>query len=221
LVSIPSRYPYNFNYGTYRYALDPTIRPEVVPSPVPVAGGSWSYMTGTLGSQSNVVYPKLHMRDFAYESPSSNFGLQYGTIVLFSVEEVLFNKAEANANLGRNAEVLADLNTFLSTRITGVTPGSLPASQQLTEAKVLAYYGNAYDIKTALIKLILEYKRAEYVQEGMRWFDILRHNIPVTHKFVGAGGQVVKTLTIPANDKRRQLKLPDAVKLSGITDLNR
>jgi starch-binding outer membrane protein, SusD/RagB family len=220
LVSAPSRYPYNFNYGTYRYALDPSLRPVILTNPVQVTGGSWSFMSGTLG-QANIVVPKMHMRDFAYETPSSNFGLQYGTIPLFTVEEVLFNKAEANANLGKTAEAIADLNTYMSTRLTGVTPGSLPASMQITEAKVLAHYNNAFDIRTALVRLILEYKRAEYVQEGMRWFDILRHNIPVTHRFVGPGGQVIRTETLGPTDPRRQLKLPDAVKLSGITDLNR
>jgi hypothetical protein len=35
------------------------------------------------------------------------------------------------------------------------------------------------------------------------------------------GGVVYYTINLPADDKRRQLKLPDAVKLSGITDVNR
>ena len=220
LVSIPSRYPYGFNYAQYRYGFAPPIRPVILKSPVQVTGGSWSFMSGSVGSQSNLAVPKLHMRDFAYETPSSNFGFQYGTISLFTVEEVLFNKAEANAYLGKYAEAIADLNTYMSTRLTGVTPGSLPLSNQITEARVIAYYNNALDIRTALVRLILEYKRAEYVQEGMRWFDILRYKIPVTHDFVNAG-TIVSSVTLGPDDPRRQLKLPDAVKLSGITDLNR
>jgi hypothetical protein len=49
----------------------------------------------------------------------------------------------------------------------------------------------------------------------------LRYGLTVTHDFVGAGGVVTNSITIDPDDKLRQLKLPDGVKLSGITDLNR
>jgi hypothetical protein len=220
LVSCPTRYPYNFNYGTYRYGLDPILRPQILRNPVQVTGGSWSFISGSVGSQSNIVIPKLHMRDFAYETPSSDFGLQYGTVNLFTVEEVLFNKAEANAYLNNNAAAVNDLNIYMSTRLTGVTPGSLPANRQITEAKILNYYNSA-SLQEGLIRFILEIKRAEFVQEGMRWFDILRYKITVTHEMKSSAGSVISTEVLGPEDKRRQLKLPDAVKLSGITDLNR
>jgi hypothetical protein len=221
LVSCPSRYPYNFNYATYRYALDPVLRPQILRNPVQVTGGSWPFIVGSVGAQSNIAVPKLHMRDFAYETPSSDFGLQYGTVCLFTVEEVLFNKAEANSYLGKTAEAIADLNLYMSTRLIGVTPGNLPPNRQITEAKVLNYYNNTVNIQQGLVRLILELKRAEYVQEGMRWFDILRYNIPVTHDLKSSGGTVISTEVLAPDDKRRQLKLPESVKLSGITDLNR
>lgn len=220
LVSCPTRYNFNYQYATYRYGMDNSVRVQVYKNPVPVTGGQWSFMTGTLG-QSNIATPKLHMRDFAYETPTSDFGLQYGTICLFTVEEVLFNKAEANTYLNNTTAVINDLNLYMSTRLTGVTPGNLPANRQITADKVLAYYPTAPNLQSALINLILEYKRAEYVQEGMRWFDILRYRIPVTHKFLASGGVVERTETLEPDDKRRQLKIPDAAQLSGITDLNR
>lgn len=55
----------------------------------------------------------------------------------------------------------------------------------------------------------------------MRWFDMLRYGIPVTHDFIGSGDVVTGSITINADDKLRLLKLPDEVKLAGITDLNR
>ncbi len=221
LVSCPSNYAYNFHYATYRYALDPILKPQILKNPVQVTGGSWSFVSGSVGAQSNIALPKLHMRDFAYENPSSNFGLQYGTVCLFTVEEVLFNKAEAYAYQGYIAEAINDLNIYMSTRLTGITPGNLPANRQITQSKILSYYNNSVSIQEGLVKLILELKRAEYVQEGMRWFDILRYKIPVTHDLKSSAGMVVSTEVLAPDDKRRQLKLPDAVKLSGITDLNR
>lgn len=221
LVSCPSNYCYNFNYATYRYGMDNSVLIEVLQDPVQVTGGSWSFSTGTIGSQSNLAVPKLHMRDFASDNPTSNFGVPYGTVCLFTVEEVLFNKAEANVYLNNTSAAINDLNLYMSTRLTGVTPGNLPLNRKITNNKVLAYYNNTLSLQEALLNLILEYKRAEYVQEGMRWFDMLRYNIPVTHKIVGPGGVVTGTISLSGTDKRRQLKLPDAVKLSGITDLNR
>jgi hypothetical protein len=133
---------------------------------------------------------------------------------------VLFNKAEANTYLGNYDAAIADLNTYMSTRITGATPGALAPARQITQAKVIAHYSGRYAIKDALIRYILELKRAEFIHEGMRWFDILRYNLPVTHR-IQNGTPTGTFITIDANDKRRQLKLPDGVKLSGITDLNR
>lgn len=220
LVSCPSQYAYNFHYGTYRFGLDPVLRPQILKNPVQVTGGAWSFVTGSVGAQSNLVVPKLHMRDFAFETPSSDFGISYGTICLFTVEEVLFNKAEANAYLGKYTDAINDLNLYMSTRLTGITPGSLPANNQITEAKIVSYYNNSVSVQQGLINLILELKRAEYVQEGMRWFDVLRYKIPVSH-VLKSGGSVINTEVLGPDDKRRQLKLPESVKLSGITDLNR
>ncbi len=221
LVSCPSNYAYNFQYATYRYGLDPVLRPQILKNPVQVTGGSWSFIVGSVGAQSNIAVPKLHMRDFAYDNPSANFGFQYGTVCLFTVEEVLFNKAEAYAYEGFYTEAINDLNLYMSTRLTGVTPGNLPANRQITQAKILSYYNNSVSIQQGLVNLILELKRAEYVQEGMRWFDVLRYKIQVSHDIKSTGGTVVSTEVLSPDDKRRQLKLPDAVKLSGITDLNR
>jgi hypothetical protein len=58
---------------------------------------------------------------------------------------------------------------------------------------------------------LLDFKRAEFVQEGMRWFDLLRYNIPVTH--TTTDGQV---LTLEADDKRRVFQIPESAKLSGV-----
>ena len=53
-----------------------------------------------------------------------------------------------------------------------------------------------------MIQAALDFKRISYLQEGLRWFDILRLNIPVQH----TGLNINTTLT--ANDPRRLLQLP-------------
>lgn len=221
LVTCSTIYNYGLRYATYRYALTPFLQTRILQTPLQVTGGSWSFITGTVGSQSNVAIPKLNYTDFASTTPGGNTGTPYGTMTLFSVEEVLFNKAEANAYLGNYDAAISDLNLYMSTRLTGVTPGSLPTNNRITQAKIMAHYNNSLNIQQALVNFILELKRAEFIHEGMRWFDILRYNLPVTHTFIESGGTTSGSITIDPSDKRRQLKLPDAVKLSGITDLNR
>jgi len=221
LLTCSSIYNYGLNYVRYRYALTPTLMGEIFDTPLEVTGGAWSYITGFVGSQRNPAVPKLNYTDFAQDDPTSNFGLPYGTICLLTTEEVLFNKAEANAYLGNYDAAIKDINTFLSTRLTGVTPGSLPSNRSITESKVKQHYNNTLNIQDALVRYILELKRVEFVHEGMRWFDILRYGLTVKHDVVDAGGTVINTIEIGPDDKLRQLKLPDGVKLSGITDLNR
>jgi starch-binding outer membrane protein, SusD/RagB family len=226
LVSVPSRYCYNYFYATTRYGLTVASKAEIFNTSITVTGGAWVYNSAFVGSQANPAIPKLYGRDFAYSSPSSDFGLQYGTITLLSVEEVLFNKCEANAYIGNYNDAIADLNTYVSTRLLatgGVSPGVLPAARQITQAKLLAHYGNTLPIRDALVNYVLELKRLEYIHEGMRWFDMLRYNIRVKHLIAGPSGSGLYTdsVVVQPTDKRRQLKLPDGVKLSGITDLNR
>ncbi len=221
LVSCSSLYNYGLSYIRYRYALTPGLKTIIFNKPLEVTGGDWAFITGFVGSQKNPGVPKLNYTDFFRDDPTSDFGLPYGTISLLTAEEVLFNKSEANAYLGNYDAAIKDLNLYLSTRLVGVTPGSLPANRTITQARLRQHYNNSYNIQESLVKYILELKRIEFIHEGMRWFDILRCNLPVTHDFVGAGGAVTNSIIIDVEDKRRQLKLPDEVKLSGINDLNR
>jgi hypothetical protein len=208
LISTVSWYANGYQYARYRYGLNKSIQNQVFQNPVPVTGGTWAFRTGSLAAN-DIAVPKINQH-FAYESPTSNFGTAYVMVPALTVEEVLFNKAEANAYLGNSAAAIADLNQYASTRINGVTPGSLPANQIITEQKLIAYSGTN-SVKDGLIKLILNYKRAEFVQEGMRWFDILRYKIPVVHTTVAG-----ETITLSPNDPRRLLQIPSSATLSGV-----
>jgi starch-binding outer membrane protein, SusD/RagB family len=71
-------------------------------------------------------------------------------------------------------------------------------------------FGTA-SIRDGLIKAILYYKRAEFIHEGMRWFDILRYKMPVVH--TTKDGQ---TLTLTADDLRKVLQIPQSTSLAGL-----
>jgi hypothetical protein len=107
---------------------------------------------------------------------------------------------------------IADLNTFCSQRFRNYNA----ATMSITAAKSKAFYGSADD-KQALTSTLLDLKRPEFLFEGMRWFDICRYKMTVTHSYVDGGtpGHTV-TVTNTATDPRRLIQLPQSVILSGL-----
>jgi hypothetical protein len=127
-------------------------------------------------------------------------------VPLFTTEEVLFNRAEAYIYLNNTNAALADLNTYASTRINNYDP----SQHTITAAKLQSFYQST-NFRLNLLNAVLDFKRAEYVQEGMRWFDMLRYDISVSH--TTTDGQ---SLSLPAGSLQRVFQLPESVKSSGM-----
>ncbi len=171
------------------------------------SGGSWAY--SLFGSDRGVYLPKYN-EYFVRVSANANIGNGYNMIPLFQTEEVLFNRAEALVYKGDGTGALADLNTFLSLRIAGYNP----ASHNLTTAKTNAFYGTT-NSAGALLQTILDFRRREFMHEGMRWFDILRYKLAVNHNILSNTGTST-TITLSATDNRRVLQIPQEASLSGV-----
>jgi hypothetical protein len=125
---------------------------------------------------------------------------------IFTVEEVLFNRIEANAYLNNTAASLADLNTYVSKRV-----DNYDASKHKVTAASMQSYFRTNNLRNNIIETVLAFKRIEFVQEGMRWFDIQRYKRTVTHQT--KGGAVI---SVPAGDNRRVLQIPQTAAISGI-----
>jgi starch-binding outer membrane protein, SusD/RagB family len=68
------------------------------------------------------------------------------------------------------------------------------------------------DNQKAIVRGILELRRIEFLHEGLRWFDILRHDIPVIH--TTADGEA---FTLGPRDRRRTLQIPaEAISIGGL-----
>lgn len=190
------------NAGRLRYDLD--FQHEALILGRNVTGGVWSYPLYYYGSQDYFV-PKLS-EYFVKNSVNATIGQPYVMTPLFTTEEVLFNRAEANAYLNNTSAVLKDLNLFASKRIRNYN-----ASQHnISLGAMQSFYGIS-DVKTVCIRTILDFKRAEYVQEGQRWFDLQRYKIPVVH--ITREGE---TLELKADDNRRLFQIPASATTSGI-----
>ncbi|NSL90389.1 RagB/SusD family nutrient uptake outer membrane protein [Chitinophaga sp. Mgbs1] len=193
---------YGRNVGRYRYDLDYAHQIQILG--YNVTGGRWAFPVYYYGSQDYFV-PKL-TEYFVKSSVNATIGQTYVMTPLFTTEEVLFNRAEANAHLMNTSEVLKDLNLYASKRIRNYNPGA----HEITLDRIQGFYAIS-DVKAGLIHTILDFKRAEFLQEGMRWFDLQRYKMTVVH--TTREGAV---LELKAGDKRCVFQIPQAATTSGV-----
>ena len=193
---------WGFGWQTFRYGLNANLQKQIYSTPN-VTGGAWADKAGSYGTSGQMMgIQKWHM-NFVYIT--TKIGNYYMYIPLVTAEEAVFNKAEAYVMQGNFANAITLLNTYLSTRITGYDA----SKHNLSIDKVNTFYKTS-DTKQALINTILDFKRVEYMQEGMRWFDILRYHIPVVHI-----DENKKEFDLTANDLRRVLQIPQTAQTSG------
>lgn len=205
LVETPS--VWGRSYAGYRYGFTSQLMSDLIYSDN-ATGGIWSY--NIYGSELYLNIPKFR-EHFVRQSLHAESGVPYNMIPLFTAEEVLFNRAEALAMQDDLEAAIADINRFASTKfVHPMFPAYIPRVMDLTLDKLLKFY-NTKDRKEAVIQCILDYKRVCFLFEGHRWFDILRHNLPVEHKTSDG-----KTLTLGPNDPMRVFQMPEEVQSSGI-----
>lgn len=96
-----------------------------------------------------------------------------GNLPLLTVDEVLFNRAEAEIEKakGMTPQAQADLTLLINNQTfrNDSAAARIAALPKLTT-------------RDAAIQMLLRIKRIRFSSEGMRWFDMRRHNIPVTHQ---------------------------------------
>lgn len=202
LLLVETQSLYGRYVAQYRYGLSYRIEQQILGSNVTT--GAFAYPLYYYGTRDYFV-PKL-TEYFVKASVNATIGDPYVMIPLFTTEEVLFNRAEANLYLGNNNDVLADLNLFASKRITNYNE----SAHRITTNTIRTYY-QLTDVKAGLLKTILDFKRAEFVQEGHRWFDLQRYKEVVTH-YTDRG----EKMTLTTDDKRRVLQIPLSALTSGI-----
>lgn len=159
-----------------------------------VTNGEWGYRAYSSGGFHYYV-PKFEYK-FVYASINASTGYSYTAFPLFRTEEMLLSRAEAYAMKGEYEKAIADLNVFCRQRIVNYSE----VSHAITEAKLESFYGSATDnpehylnkynayqastwdkLKKCLILCILDFRRNEFMWEGLRYFDMHRYRIPITH----------------------------------------
>jgi hypothetical protein len=195
------------SYYAYTYALNNTILNIVAGAASNPARKSFAVANQIYGSTEAARNIPKFREHFVKPSISANFGDGYNMIPLLTTEEVLFNRAEANVMLGNNDLALADLDAFLSKRLVSYSP----TNDKFTVAKAVAFFAGQTE-QQALISSILRFKSIEYIHEGMRWFDILRHKIAYQHNSVDGKYRI----SISADDPRKVLQIPEDAQSIGL-----
>ena len=148
------------------------------------------------GSQARFL-PRLR-EYFFREDLSSNTGQPYYISQELKSEEVLLNRAEAYALQDITSNALVDMNILSQNRYGRV----------FSDTELLKTHYNETTDKDALIALILDERKKEFWDHGLRWFDVKRHGISISHLLpLSFGGD---TMTLQPNDLRTALQIPNS-----------
>jgi starch-binding outer membrane protein, SusD/RagB family len=165
------------------------------------------YAYSSYYTNSGIYFVYKFRQHFVRIGTNATTGYAYTILPLFTIEEVLLNRAEAYAMQIKFHEALDEMNKFISTRVLNYDP----EQHNVTFNRLYNLY-QENDNKKAIVRGILELRRVEFLHEGLRWFDILRHNIPVIHRTTD--GEV---LELGPNDPRRVLQIPaEAISVGGL-----
>ena len=153
----------------------------------------WSYGTGA------IVVPKYHE---LFRYTTSNTGFPYFIQSELKGEEVLLNRMECYIMQGEYEMALNDYHTLAAKRY--FEGGKLDLN------KIKEYYSLS-DVKNAMKLFLLDERRKEFLDEGLRWFDIKRFELSVTHKDIQGN-----TFQLIPNDIRTAIQLPQSSIISGL-----
>lgn len=191
----------------YRYAMGLKLNNELLKANV--TGVNWSGIKVYNYGVPNYTFLKFKEL-FVRSSPNATIGDPYTMLPQFTVDELCLNRAEAYANTNQFDLALKDLNAFASVRIRNYNA----TTHAVTLAKIALFY-NTDDAKQGLINTVLDFKKSEFIQEGMRWFDIIRLKLPVKHNIKDVN-DTDTYVTLGPDDPHRLFQLPTEVELSGV-----
>lgn len=157
----------------------------------------------------NALLPVRFQSLFERSSLSSNVGTPYHIAPIFTGEEVLLNRAEAYTIINDTEGALADLQVLVSRRYGG-------GNTTLTMERLRAFFGAeddpSFTDQLILLNYILFERRKEFIMQGLRWFDLKRYELSVTHTLANGS-----SITLSANDPRRLLQIPEsALEVGGL-----
>ena len=206
---------YSRSFYSNRFQLTSARTNEILGSASNIFNKSWFFTI--LSYNGNTVFVPKFNEYFKYTNANAGIGNAYAAMVLFSNDEFYLNRIEALVMANRIDEARAALQYFIGIR----TEEYDPATDILTDESIVDKYPaiqNEYtpfyaltDLQTSYIKAIAEFRRRDFIQEGIRWFDIKRFNLEIEHEIYNE-----PTNILTKDDNRRALQIPLQASLNGI-----
>jgi hypothetical protein len=210
-----------------RYVLTPTLLLAIIPdvSRNLLPGGALSYKAyGESGSSvSNMLKSYGYFKNDAINSRS---GMPHVSEPMFTVEDVILNRIEAYTMLEEFDLAVRDLNHFYANRVNNYRESEhtfdldfimdFYAEPKWVNNIPEPHYKNQLQAdkrKLYLMMAVEDLRRMDFLQEGMRWFDIKRFHLPVTHVLHWDRSEI----TLERNDLRRVLQIPQEAQRAGVT----
>ncbi len=170
---------------------------------------------------------------FEYTDKVNGYGYLHGVTRAFTTNETLLCRAEAKAYMNDFSGAANDFRMWAqgyngNGRMDTLADGTV----NLTATKIRSFYNaNAAsyyvpelhntdmspefvisDLQKPFIYCALHFRRLETLHDGLRWFDLKRYGIEITHQ---RGTENLRTLVW--NDDRRAFQLPQKVLMAGMT----
>lgn len=198
----------------------------ICPPQAVVSGMLFSSAASDYGFISSKIF-----EEFEYADKIAGTGFPHIIYRAFTSMNLLLERAEAEIMLGRYEDAKRDLKFYWNSSINSMSPSDY---KQFVEGKSLkymtddvfsAYYNNADNYNcfenwdftrqlsskfvvpadaVALMNCLNDFRRFENVFEGMRYFDIKRWGLPVSH-IIGLEGD---SIGLEVNDPRRAIEVP-------------
>ena len=204
------------SFYSNRYQLTGADEQEILGSQTNIFGKDWLYQTLSYNGNITNFIPK-YFEYFKITNANAGIGEPYNTLVLLSNDEFFLNRIEAHIMTNQFDLANVELQYFIGTR----TDGYDPTTDEVTEALILdqypvipneftPFYGLTPK-QASYIKALADVRKRDFLHEGLRWFDIRRFDLKITHRFFDAPPNILQK-----GDNRRVLQIPLAASNQGI-----
>ena len=188
---------------------------------------SWQY------SQEYGTFCAKFLSLFEYTDKVNGYGYIHGVTRAFTTNETLLVRAECKVFKNDFAGATNDLRMWAQGyKGNGKMDTLENGDVDLTMTKIKTFYAptadphyvptlhnkdmspkfNVTDEQKPFICCVLHFRRLETLHDGLRWFDLKRYGIEITHQ---RGTEPLRTLVW--NDDRRAIQIPQDVRMAGMT----
>lgn len=138
----------------------------------------------------------------------------YSTNVLLSTDEVHLNRMEARVMLSDYDGAINDMKVYMREKF-GEVKGCFKDDYTRTSSKKYDIFSPSYGLtipQLAMVEHILNFRRKEFVHEGLRWFDIRRFHLFVKRAETSYGYY----RPLEKDDPRKTLQIPNDAQSRGL-----